>query len=213
MPACALARLASAKYFRKGGERGVLSLFTPYSRFGCRRIMTLETTSFLKQTGIRCLCLHIACSSLVSLTSDHVIKAHHIFQSNLDPETKLQLAAVALQALDWRCKHLTQRLRSCLSALGQYAAKASPSSRHASPRSAFSPEPSGLFGHRVVVRAAIQGTGLPSSCMHILSLFVLQPFFLFISLCFQIVLLKCTQRRPCSLKRGIFKRKGNLPKW
>ena len=28
-------------------------------------------------------------------------------------------------------------------------------------------------------------------------------FFLFIDLCFQIVLLKCTQRRPCSLKRGI----------
>ena len=61
--------------------------------------------------------------------------------------------------------------------LGQYAARASPSSHHASPRSAFSPEPSGLFGHRVVVRTAIQGTGLPSSCMHILSLFVLQPFF------------------------------------
>jgi hypothetical protein len=32
----------------------------------------------------------------------------------LDSETKLQLAAIALQALDWRCKHLTERLRSCL---------------------------------------------------------------------------------------------------
>jgi hypothetical protein len=66
VPACAFARLASAKYFRKGGKRGVLSLFPPCSRRGCRRIMTLETTSFLKQTGIRCLRLHIACSSIAS---------------------------------------------------------------------------------------------------------------------------------------------------
>jgi hypothetical protein len=38
-------------------------------------------------------------------------QAQQILQSDLDPDTKFQLAAVALQALDWRCKHLTERLR------------------------------------------------------------------------------------------------------
>jgi hypothetical protein len=44
----------------------------------------------------------------------HIEQAQQIFQGDLDSETKLQLAAVALQALDWRCKNLTERLRNCL---------------------------------------------------------------------------------------------------
>jgi hypothetical protein len=94
--------------------------------------------------------------------------------------------------------------------LGQYAARASPSSRHASPRSAFSPEPSGLFGHRVVVRTAIQGTGLPSSCMHILSLsffFVHRPL---LSNCFVEVY---TASPLLSQARHLQAEKGYLPKW
>jgi hypothetical protein len=41
----------------------------------------------------------------------HLKQAQQILQGDLDPDTKLQLAAVALQALDWRCKHLMERLR------------------------------------------------------------------------------------------------------
>jgi hypothetical protein len=66
VPACAFARMASAKCFRQGGERGILSLFPPCSRRCCRRIMNLETTLFLKQTGIRFSPPHIACCSVAS---------------------------------------------------------------------------------------------------------------------------------------------------
>jgi hypothetical protein len=56
--------------------------------------------------------------------SRHIEQAQQIFQSDLDSDTKLQLAAVALQALDWRCKHLTERLRACLLALSLSGSKA-----------------------------------------------------------------------------------------
>ncbi len=64
-----------------------------------------------------------------------------MFQGNLDSETKLQLSVVALQVLDWRCKHLTQRLRSCLRALALCVPTASSTSEQAASLSSTSPQP------------------------------------------------------------------------
>jgi hypothetical protein len=66
----------------------------------------------------------------------HLKQAQQILQGDLDTETKLQLAAVALQALDWRCKHLVVRLRRFMeiSASGGFKTSLSrpPSSHHPS---------------------------------------------------------------------------------
>jgi hypothetical protein len=55
----------------------------------------------------------VLCSMLDFFPSciSHLKQAQQILQGDLDADTKLQLAAVALQALDWRCKHLMERLR------------------------------------------------------------------------------------------------------
>jgi hypothetical protein len=64
-----------------------------------------------------------------------------MFQGNLDSETKLQVAVVALQALDWRCKHLTQRLRSCLQALVLSVPRVSSTPEQTASQSSASPQP------------------------------------------------------------------------
>jgi hypothetical protein len=86
-------------------------------------------------------------------------QAQQIFKGSLDPDTKLQLAVVALQALDWRCKHLTQRLRGCLEAMAINVPNASPSSEQLSLRSSPSYGPLNMPNEAVMARR-MQGKDL-----------------------------------------------------
>jgi hypothetical protein len=90
----------------------------------------------------------------------HSQQAQHIFQGNLDSDTKLQLAAVALQALDWRCKHLTQRLRRCLNAIALNCPNASFPSKQSSSRSSPANRPLNILHDAVMESRRIQGEDL-----------------------------------------------------